>query len=532
MKLSARIAILVCAAIVGLVGLSGVALYELKSQMMQERRDQLSNLVELAHAALGRIHEREKAGEFDRAGAQKLARQVVGAFRKDDRYFWARGFDDDVIQIHPDPKRLGGMDKDGKARGDEYRKAMEGRVIGFVLGEGARPGVSGKVPKLYATMKFEPWNWMIGYGAYMDDINTMFWRNASLFMVICALVIVVVGALALRMSRTILGQLGGDPHYASQLAVDIAAGDLSHAIEVRGQGDSLLSSMRVMQAGLCSMVGRFRSASGVLVDSAAGLTRQMDQVAQGARHTSQATTATAAAVQEMTASVENISVSARETEQNSQEAADLASQGEQLAIDAATEIRRISSSMGEASAVVRSLVERSREINAMSAVIRDIADQTNLLALNAAIEAARAGEQGRGFAVVADEVRKLAERTASATQDINKTIHTIQSDTDTAAACMDGVRNQVTIGVELTEKAAAALREINAGTMVTLNKIRDVAHAAQEQSKTSSSIAVNVERIAEMVDSSDAAVAAALEQVCKLDNLAKDLNQAAASFKL
>lgn len=83
----------------------------------------------------------------------------------------------------------------------------------------------------------------------------------------------------------------------------------------------------------------------------------------------------------MTASVENISASARETEQNSQAAVELAGQGEQLVIDAATEIRRISSGMGEAAEVVRNLVDRSREINTMSAVIRDIADQTNLLAL-------------------------------------------------------------------------------------------------------------------------------------------------------
>lgn len=532
MRLSTRVLILVFSAIIGLVGLSGFALIEFKQLMMHERQEQLANLVELAHAALGKIHDQEKAGELTRETAQNLARQTIGSFHKDDRYFWARGFADDINQIHPNPKRVGVMDKDGKAKGDQYREAMAGKSVGFVLGEGTRPGVTGNVAKLYAVTRFEPWDWIVGYGAYVDDINAVFWRNVRIFLAICSLVIVVVGGMAFRMSRTILGQLGGEPLYASQLAVGVAAGDLSRPIEVGGRADSLLGSMRTMQEGLRSMVGRFRSASEQLSASSSGLSHHMDQVAQGARHTSEATASTAAAVQEMTASVDNISASAQETERNSRTAVELAGEGEHLAIEAATEIRRILSAMGEAAEVVRNLVERSREIDAMSAVIRDIADQTNLLALNAAIEAARAGEQGRGFAVVADEVRKLAERTASATQDINRTIRAIQGDTDTAASRMDGVRDQVAVGVELAEKAAAALRKINDGASATLDKIRDVAHAAQEQSQASNSIASNIERIAEMVDSSDAAVRAAFDQVRQLDELATELNQAAASFRL
>ena len=532
MKLRTRIGLLISAAILGLVALAGFALFELKQNMMEERRGQLANLVELAHSSLAKIHAREQAGELTRQQAQDLARQTVGSFHKDDRYFWARDNSTDENQIHPNAKRVGVMDKDGKAKGDQYRQALAGQTIGFLLGEGTRLGVSGNVPKLYAVIRFEPWNWLVGYGAYVDDINTVFWRNARMFMLICAVVIGVVGVLAFRMSRTIFGQLGGEPQYASSLAVGVAAGDLSKQIEVRGNAESLLGSMRSMQEGLRTMVGRFRSASEQLTRAAGGLAQHMGEVSQGARQTAEATTSTAAAVEQMTVSIDHISSSANETETNSKTAVDLATQGEQLAVSAAAEIRCISSDVGEAAEVVRSLVERSREIDGMSAVIREIADQTNLLALNAAIEAARAGEQGRGFAVVADEVRKLAERTANATQEITRTIHAIQEDTATAATRMDGVRSKVTVGVELTEQAAAALREISAGAGATLEKTRDVAHAAQEQSQASSSIAVNIERIAQMVDASDAAVRAAFEQVRELDELAKELHQAAASFKL
>jgi methyl-accepting chemotaxis protein len=87
-------------------------------------------------------------------------------------------------------------------------------------------------------------------------------------------------------------------------------------------------------------------------------------------------------------------------------------------------------------------------------------------------------------------------------------------------------------GVGLVEKAAAALREINGMARVTLEKTRDVANATQEQSQVSNSIAGNVERIAQMVEESDASVQAAHEQVRSLDELARELTQAAAKFRL
>ena len=104
--------------------------------------------------------------------------------------------------------------------------------------------------------------------------------------------------------------------------------------------------------------------------------------------------------------------------------------------------------------------------------------------------------------------------------------------TDAAAARMDGVREQVALGVELVEKAAQALREINESAKATLAKTRDVANAAREQSEVSNSIAGNVERIAQMVDEADDSVQAANAQVRQLDELARELSQAAAKFTL
>ncbi|MBI4938788.1 MAG: CZB domain-containing protein [Nitrosomonadales bacterium] len=100
----------------------------------------------------------------------------------------------------------------------------------------------------------------------------------------------------------------------------------------------------------------------------------------------------------------------------------------------------------EMAQAAQALGSESAEINAAVHIIAEIADQTNLLALNAAIEAARAGESGRGFAVVADEVRKLAERTKTATVDIEATVGRFKNQVELMVK-ETGVANDLTVNV-------------------------------------------------------------------------------------
>ena len=111
---------------------------------------------------------------------------------------------------------------------------------------------------------------------------------------------------------------------------------------------------------------------------------------------------------------------------------------------------------------VQELTRLSEPITAFIDLIRQISTQTNLLALNAAIEAARAGEHGRGFAVVAEEVRRLADSSASAAEDVAKTVQFIRGQVREVSTTMDAGSARVQ-GIELVAKAAArALEEIAA----------------------------------------------------------------------
>lgn len=107
-----------------------------------------------------------------------------------------------------------------------------------------------------------------------------------------------------------------------------------------------------------------------------------------------------------------------------------------------------------------------------------------------------------------------------------------QEDTDLAAERMDDVKQQVAHGVDLAVQAADALRQIHASSEQSLTKTREVANSAHEQSQASNSIAVNIEKIAQMVEASDAAVHFVHDQLQNLDALAKELHEAASRFRL
>ena len=134
------------------------------------------------------------------------------------------------------------------------------------------------------------------------------------------------------------------------------------------------------------------------------------------------------------------------------------------------------------------LDKQANDIGTVLTLIRDIADQTNLLALNAAIEAARAGEAGRGFAVVADEVRKLAEKTMSATRDVESAIEAIQQGTDKSSSNLDTAVEAIENTSRIGEESGNALEQISSLAEDSSLRVSAIAAAATEQSAASEEI--------------------------------------------
>jgi methyl-accepting chemotaxis protein len=202
----------------------------------------------------------------------------------------------------------------------------------------------------------------------------------------------------------------------------------------------------------------------------------------------------------MTVSITGVAQHAASTQVVAHEAGAMAQQGAGQSSTASETIKELSSTVARSAETVEQLGVRTDEVSKVARVIKEIADQTNLLALNAAIEAARAGEQGRGFAVVADEVRKLAERTAQATQEIDKMIGRIQADTVSAVDGMRQSANQVGRSVDLVHEAHGSLLTINRKMGETLTMVSEISHSSSEQSSAMQLLARSVEHVARLTD--------------------------------
>ena len=536
LRVATRMRLLVALALVGLCILCAVSLANLHNSMMEDRKLQTKHLVENGSGVIEHFHKQFQAGTLSEADAKKGATETLRAMRYDkSNYLFVVDQRSHYVLMPPKPEREGtdasGLkDANGKSIIVELVKAGNAGG-GFVDYWFPKAGETDPQPKLTYALPFAPWGWILGTGIYIDDVDREFRSIATLLGGISAVMLVVLGLVGWRISTSVTAQLGGEPRQATAVMQQAAAGDLTAPLGDAREG-SMLKALSSMVGALRSMMGEINSGANQLVSNADHITRVSAEVADAAVRQSDATAAMAAAMEELTVSSSHISSSALETEQNSQEAMRLAAEGSERVGQASAAIRKMSETVTSASGRILALEERIGQVSSIANVIKEIAGQTNLLALNAAIEAARAGEQGRGFAVVADEVRKLAERTSSATTEIEQMISGIQSDTSSAVDAMNAALPEVDLGVSLAASAADALQAIETGARQTLERVREIADATREQSAASTSIAQRVEEISNMVESTSENIRGAADAAIGLERIAVSLKDQIARFRV
>ncbi len=246
----------------------------------------------------------------------------------------------------------------------------------------------------------------------------------------------------------------------------IAAGDLSREPQEFGRNcvGQLVPLVRLMQQSLLTTVLSVRDNTVVLrqeaADIAAGNTDLSDRTTRQAAALEQ----TAASMEELTATVKNNALSAREARELAGATTHTTQQGETLVTSVST--------------LMSDIAEEAEKIRQFTATINSIAFQTNILALNAAVEAARAGEQGRGFAVVASEVRTLAQRSAAAAKEIEGLI--------------SGAVTRVQEGAEVAARAGDTMGSVTKSVAAVNDLIGQIALASDEQSKGISQVTLAI----------------------------------------
>ena len=381
------------------------------------------------------------------------------------------------------------------------------------------------------------------------------YETARMMTIVGVVLSVLIGlGLGYVISRNMLRQLGDEPIALSELALQIAGGDLEAKFNPARPDIGVFGAMKQMVATLKGkiaeadeksqqareeseraqkataeaeearrqaerakaegMLQAARQLEGVveIVTSASEeLSAQIEQSSRGADEQSGRVRETATAMEEMNATVLEVAKNAQQAADVSNNAKKQAIEGAQIVNDAVKGISTVHTQSIAMKQDMDALGKQAESIGQVMGVIADIADQTNLLALNAAIEAARAGDAGRGFAVVADEVRKLAEKTMTATQEVGRAIKEIQAGTAKNIQNVEQSGVVIEAATKLSVQSGESLKNILEYVQLVNDQVQSIATASEQQSAASEEINRSVEQISSI----SAETAQAMEQASR-----------------
>jgi len=442
-------------------------------------------------------------------------------------YFWINDTSPKMI-MHPIKPALDGKDlsnvKDpnGVFLFNEMADISKEKGMGKVEYSWSKPGFDEPVPKMSYVILFKEWNWIVGTGEYIDNIEAKVQqiRKDANEQIINSTTQIVLTSMLLVFIITIIVSFAADKAIVKpirnilEVTEDLAKGDgdLTKRVVVKSNDEIkdvanninlFIEKVHASVDGAKKSSFENSSISNELSSTAVHVGVNGEKSVQIVNETTDNATKTHSQIQ---IAVEDATKSKLEM----LEANKMLNNARDEIVTLTSKVQRSVESEVELAMRIEELSKDTEQVKSVLTVISDIAEQTNLLALNAAIEAARAGEHGRGFAVVADEVRKLAERTQKSLSEINVTINVIVQATSTASDEMgknskdmkelsvvaSEVESKIQLTTDIVNKATQASDKSVQDFEYTGEQINSIVNGVKEINRISSENARSVKEIA------------------------------------
>ncbi len=522
----------ICVAIVSLA-----SLFNLRHNLMADRELKTRHVVETAHGILAAFQAQAARGEIGEAEAKSRAIAVLRGLRYGDKeYFWINDMQHRMV-MHPVKPELEGQDLSGKTDPDgkklfvSFVEMVKANQEGFVQYRWPKPGSQEPVPKLSFVKGFAPWGWVVGSGIYIDDVDQVFWREATQEGLAAAVILLILAGVLYQIGRGIVG-----PVETLGRAMTSMRDDHDLTIQARLTGRDEIARMaeafNALVAGFRDIVAEISAGSAAVSGTAKRLVGEAEAIASASSAQTASAGSTAAAVEELGASVGSVAEQAEDVRAHARASLDRARHGNESLSELAGVLMHAEDTVREISGAIASFLENTHKISSLTQQVRDIAEQTNLLALNAAIEAARAGEQGRGFAVVADEVRKLAEKSAGAASEIDAVTVAVEKHSLAVQTAVEEGTRSLQASESHLEGLATVLAEATQAVDQTESGVNHITESVAEQRVATESIGSDVERVAQMAEQNHQAVDRLFEETRELTRLSGQLQARIDRFRV
>lgn len=540
LTINLRLWLILALALCSLALVSFLAMKQEQAALMYQKNLQLSQLLEMTDTTLNHFYQRAAKGEITHEDAKQRAFNVIRestfTTQQDKDYFFL--IDQQGVNLmHARNPALENTnirdlrDLNGFAYIQDILNKSNQANTGNTHYDSTRPGSNDQVTKLAVFQNFKPWKIVVVTSIYLDNVQAHIWDHAiKLFLsflfaaaIMTSLVLIIINSIKKPLTTML----------ARMLDVANGEGDLTRRLPLEGQDEltNINKAFNQFIEKIQDLVKQANQSSLAVSAAAEELSAVTQQSSLTIQQQGQETDQVATAMNEMTATVQEVATNASNAADAARQAIERKNESNSQLNAMLKTITELETSIEDTATTLEHLKEGTANINVIMEVISSVAEQTNLLALNAAIEAARAGEHGRGFAVVADEVRGLAARTQESTSEIKTTIEALVTEADLSHKSMAISRKKVLETIENAKKTTDALEEVAAAIELIADMNHQIASAAEEQAAVADEINRNIVNINELSSQTQDGSQQTNQASHELAGLAETLNQQVSQFK-